>query len=341
VFSKLSAPEKDAFFGLLDEYFRSRPELFGPGGGQGGGASASTNALGLAAARAIVGGAASTAASSSNNNSNTGNNFAAPSLNRLSANNPYRSVLGGIGGPRKNDDDGHGDNNNESANAAALGRVAAATLAFSGQNHSLSSSSAAGAGAMASHPSPAMFPNRVQGGTGSSIPVPPASAMGRMLGTPGGEVDKLVSAKTSVLGSFRKKAPAAGNTVALPPAFTAPKNTYGPPPVRRTVSTTATPSTTASTTSTNAGTRSVPPAPSQPAEEVEVEAEEAAAETEYAEGEWAEVLYDYNSEDAGDLPIEAGSRVFVTAKSSEDWWTGQVEGQGKEGLFPASYVKLL
>jgi hypothetical protein len=60
------------------------------------------------------------------------------------------------------------------------------------------------------------------------------------------------------------------------------------------------------------------------------------------------------------LEIQSGSRVFVTAKSSDDWWvvfvswilnvaladflfrwTGQIEGQGKEGLFPASYVKLL
>jgi hypothetical protein len=57
------------------------------------------------------------------------------------------------------------------------------------------------------------------------------------------------------------------------------------------------------------------------------------------------------------LEVQSGSRVYVTAKSSDDWWviydlvahvtdvlsrwTGQIEGQGKEGLFPASYVKLL
>jgi hypothetical protein len=64
-------------------------------------------------------------------------------------------------------------------------------------------------------------------------------------------------------------------------------------------------------------------------------------EPEEPQGEWAEVLYDYSSEDPGDLEIQSGSRVFVTAKSSDDWWTGQIEGQGKEGLFPASYVKLL
>lgn len=64
-------------------------------------------------------------------------------------------------------------------------------------------------------------------------------------------------------------------------------------------------------------------------------------EPEEPQGEWAEVLYDYSSEDPGDLEVQSGSRVLVTAKSSDDWWTGQVEGQGKEGLFPASYVKLL
>jgi len=57
--------------------------------------------------------------------------------------------------------------------------------------------------------------------------------------------------------------------------------------------------------------------------------------------EWAQALYEYRSEDPGDLAIEAGARVLVTAKSSEDWWTGRIDGQGKEGLFPASYVKLL
>ncbi|KIO03083.1 hypothetical protein M404DRAFT_9606 [Pisolithus tinctorius Marx 270] len=32
VFTRLSTQEKEAFFGLLDEYFQSRPELFGNGG---------------------------------------------------------------------------------------------------------------------------------------------------------------------------------------------------------------------------------------------------------------------------------------------------------------------
>jgi hypothetical protein len=122
--------------------------------------------------------------------------------------------------------------------------------------------------------------------------------------------------KTSVFNAF-KKPPTTG--VVIPSAFAAPKSTYGPPPVRRTTSDTG-------AGGAAVGTRAVPPAP---------------AEEEVSEGGWAEVLYDYSSEDPGDLVIEAGARVFVTDRSSEDWWTGQVEGQGREGLFPASYVKLL
>lgn len=149
----------------------------------------------------------------------------------------------------------------------------------------------------------------------------------------------------------------------IPPAFVAPKNTYGPPPVRRSASETNT-STGTSVSGGTVGTRSQRQAVPEPESEVE-------------EGEWAEVLYDYTSEvrrenkvvevdvvrrfvlqDPGDLEIETGTRVFVTDKSSEDWsvfsfltvvmsdldvcrWTGQIEGQGRQGLFPASYVKLL
>ncbi|KIJ56919.1 hypothetical protein M422DRAFT_40488 [Sphaerobolus stellatus SS14] len=58
-----------------------------------------------------------------------------------------------------------------------------------------------------------------------------------------------------------------------------------------------------------------------------------------AEGEWAEALYDYTSADPNDLPIKVAQRVWITEKTSDDWWTGEVDG--KSGLFPAAYVKLL
>ncbi|KAF9019288.1 hypothetical protein BDZ89DRAFT_1073154 [Hymenopellis radicata] len=118
-----------------------------------------------------------------------------------------------------------------------------------------------------------------------------------------GDVD--TTSKTSMLlSSLSNKNK--GNPISLtpppPPAFTAPKNTFAPPP-KRTVS------------------ASPQPEPQAPA------------------GEWAEALYDYESAEAGDLNIKANQRILVTEKSSTDLWTGEVNG--KSGLFPASYVKML
>ncbi|KAG6838540.1 hypothetical protein C0991_010782, partial [Blastosporella zonata] len=71
------------------------------------------------------------------------------------------------------------------------------------------------------------------------------------------------------------------------------------------------------------------PPPSRQPEEAEEE----------SQGEWALALYDYNSGDAGDLEIKENEHVLVTERTSDDWWTG--EYNGKKGLFPASYVKLV
>ncbi|KAE9398270.1 SH3-domain-containing protein [Gymnopus androsaceus JB14] len=57
------------------------------------------------------------------------------------------------------------------------------------------------------------------------------------------------------------------------------------------------------------------------------------------QGEWAEALYDYDSQDPADLQIRANQRVLVTERTSDDWWKGEVDGQS--GLFPAAYVNLL
>ena len=83
-----------------------------------------------------------------------------------------------------------------------------------------------------------------------------------------------------------KTPPTAG--VAIPSAFGAAKNAFGPPPVRRAASETGTATDASSASATTRGTgrpggaigtRAPPP----PHEEV-------------AEGEWAEVVYDYSSE---------------------------------------------
>ncbi|KAG2365633.1 hypothetical protein BDR07DRAFT_1607372 [Suillus spraguei] len=253
VFTRLSSQEKDAFFSLLDRrYFQSRPEILANINTSTSNAQDPSAAAASAVHRALA-----------NNPEVTSKIVSAGVTHGLAkSNNPYASTIA---------------SNPHVSNS--VGRVAAASLAFSGGSSNASNASLA--------PAPSL----------------PSRAFSASI--PGSEIDKLVTKKSSVLGAFRKSPVA--SVVAIPPAFQAPSSSsFGPPP-RRT------------TSETNA---------------VELEPEE-------PQGEWAEVLYDYSSEDPGDLEVQSGSRVLVTAKSSDDWWTGQVEGQGKEGLFPASYVKLL
>ncbi|PCH41559.1 SH3-domain-containing protein [Wolfiporia cocos MD-104 SS10] len=105
-----------------------------------------------------------------------------------------------------------------------------------------------------------------------------------------------------------------------PPAF-ARKGGFAPPPVRRVDS---------AVSPKAASTPSPPPPPPPP---VPVRPREE------PEGEWAEVLYDYSSDDPGDLAIQEGQRILIVEKTSDDWWTGECEG--RKGLVPAAYVKLL
>ncbi|KAI9466572.1 SH3-domain-containing protein [Lactarius psammicola] len=131
-----------------------------------------------------------------------------------------------------------------------------------------------------------------------------------------GDVD--VSSAGSMFRSLRgstaaKNAPPA--PVRTPSAFVPKKavSTFAPPPVRR-----------------------VSVSPAAPEPEPEPEPEEAEEEE---VGEWVEALYDYTSEDAGDLHLRAGERVRVTERTSSDWWTGEIGN--RSGLFPATYVKPL
>ncbi|KAJ1027306.1 hypothetical protein NDA18_003315 [Ustilago nuda] len=50
-------------------------------------------------------------------------------------------------------------------------------------------------------------------------------------------------------------------------------------------------------------------------------------------------LYDYTATADGDLSFRAGDRIEVTERtaSTEDWWTGIVNGQ--KGVFPGNYVR--
>ncbi|CCM03978.1 uncharacterized protein FIBRA_06134 [Fibroporia radiculosa] len=133
-----------------------------------------------------------------------------------------------------------------------------------------------------------------------------------------GDVD--VSSGKAMFSSLRNST---ANKAATPPqvapptpsAFGAKKNAFAPPPSR---------------TSAANKTPSPPPPPAPPARPQREDA---------VEGEWAEALYDYSSDDPGDLTIQEGQRLVIVEKSSDDWWTGEVDG--RRGLVPATYVKML
>jgi len=137
----------------------------------------------------------------------------------------------------------------------------------------------------------------------------PASALKKL-----GDIDT-TSAK-NFFGSLRNANTSNPGSNQPPPPPAQQQNNFGAPPVRRVVS--------------NASPRVVAPDPApppRPQEEEEVKA-----------GDWADVLYEYDSGEAGDLKIAEGDVVLIIDRTSDDWWTGEVNG--KKGLFPASYVQL-
>ncbi|KAG5651678.1 hypothetical protein H0H81_007839 [Sphagnurus paluster] len=293
VFSNLQNHEKTAFFSLLDEYFASRPDVFGAAAGSSSSRSHSSSAgadPSSAAASAIYRGLAA-------NPEATSRLVSAGLKHGVPKSSPYSAAREQASDP-------------EVSNAA--GRVAAASLAFSARN---------------SDSSPP--PQR----SGPPIAEKPSGPGGLFSVKKFGDVD--MSSKRNMIGSLysgNKKEPEPAPPPA--PAFAAAKNTFAPPPVRRVAAAPAR-------------------APSPPQREEPPQEE--------AQGEWADALYDYDSGEAGDLAIKEGQRVLVTERTSDDWcgpafhfldiwvvvnwffllcrWTG--EYNGRKGLFPASYVKIL
>ena len=50
-------------------------------------------------------------------------------------------------------------------------------------------------------------------------------------------------------------------------------------------------------------------------------------------------MFDFNSQEPGDLNFKAGEKIEIVKRtdSKDDWWTGRAKG--REGIFPANYVK--
>jgi len=138
----------------------------------------------------------------------------------------------------------------------------------------------------------------------------PASALKKM-----GDID--TSSAKNFFGSLRN-ANNSNPASNVPPPPTQQQSNFGAPPVRRVVS--------------NASPRVAVPDPPPTTRPQEEEEEEEKV------GDWADVIYDYDSGEAGDLKITEGDVVLIIDRTSDDWWTGEVNG--KKGLFPASYVKL-
>ncbi|AQZ16145.1 (ZYRO0G20372g) [Zygosaccharomyces parabailii] len=53
--------------------------------------------------------------------------------------------------------------------------------------------------------------------------------------------------------------------------------------------------------------------------------------------EYVEAIYQFDPQNEGDLQIKPGDKIEVTEKCSADWYKGKCNG--KEGMFPANYVK--
>jgi amphiphysin len=56
---------------------------------------------------------------------------------------------------------------------------------------------------------------------------------------------------------------------------------------------------------------------------------------------YATVLYDFDAQQEGDLALRVGEQVEVLAKTpdADGWWRGRING--REGIFPGNYVRLL
>ena len=56
---------------------------------------------------------------------------------------------------------------------------------------------------------------------------------------------------------------------------------------------------------------------------------------------YCKALFDYNSDEAGDLNLSKDDKIAVVEHMSEDWWKGYKQGSEKPGVFPSNYVNII
>jgi len=79
-------------------------------------------------------------------------------------------------------------------------------------------------------------------------------------------------------------------------------------------------------------------AAAQPAAAPKPAAAAAAAEPESEEGEKHKAMFDYESQNDGELSMKEGDIVMITEKDPSGWWYA-IKSDGKEGFVPSSYVE--
>ncbi|CAE6520910.1 unnamed protein product [Rhizoctonia solani] len=206
--------------------------------------------------------------------------------------------------------------------ANAIGRFGASSIA-----------SSYGGGAK----SPPAPPRRNVSTTDDS-PSPSRASGGLLSSKRFGDVDasSITAAFTS---SFKggKPAPAPASST-LPPALdNVNRRNFAPPPVRRVPTNTSSEGDAGAEPRNNLGSPN--PAPIRRVPSRNTLQRQPTPEPEPAQGEPAEALYDYNSSAAEDINVRQGDRFVILEKTSDDWWTGEING--RRGLVPASYVRIL
>ncbi|TEB29487.1 hypothetical protein FA13DRAFT_1775428 [Coprinellus micaceus] len=284
VFTSLGPREKDAFFGLLDEYFASRPEIFAGGGGDQRSGTPQNAQQELASSvassmkKAMVSNPEATAKVFS-----AGLRHASAASSPSPSGPPKRAAFSAGASPPPTSNAHADEEESEPGHTSIANRIAA----FSG---------------------------------GRSSPASSTPSTTKKFG----DVD--LSSPKGFYNSLRHpgQQPASPAPPPAAPSFKA-NNAFSAPPTRR--------------FGANTNTESdvpPPPAPPPPPPPPPMKAAAVQQEEEEERGDWADALYDYVSTEPGDLNIKEGQRILVTERSSDDWWTGEIDGNGKPGLFPAS-----